>query len=99
MKYLDPAEVKVGDIVTLRLPDEELITHRVVKIHHLSNGSYLLETKGDANQFSERWEIAAEEKIAVTLIRVHFTGYVLDSLSNIVVRVLLIGTMATLAVI
>ncbi len=98
-KYLDPAEVKVGDIVTLQFPSKEPVTHRVVNIHRLSNGSYLLETKGDANQFSERWEVAIEEKIAVASIRVHFVGYVLDFLANIVVRVLLIGAMATLAVI
>jgi len=99
VKYLGPAEVKVGDIVTLQLPSKEPVTHRVLRIHRLSNGSYFLETKGDANQFSEKWEIAADEKIAVTFIRVHFTGYVSDFLSNIIVRVLFIGAIATLAVI
>ena len=99
VKYLNPTEVKVGDIVTLQLPNKEPITHRVVRIYRTSNGSYSLETRGDANQFSERWEIAAEEKVAVVLIRVCFIGYVLDFLSDIVVRVLLIGAIATLAVI
>ncbi len=98
-KYLNPAEVKVGDIVTLRLPGKEPVTHRVIKVQSLSNGSYFLETKGDANQLSERWEIDTEEKIAVALIRVPFIGYLLDFLSNIIVRVLLIGATATLAVI
>jgi len=91
--------VKVGDIVTLQLSGKEPITHQVLRIDRLSNGNYLLETKGDANQLSEKWGIAADEKIAVTFIRVHFTGYVLDFLSNIIVRVLLIGATATLAVI
>ncbi len=98
-KYLNPTEVKVGDIVTLQLPSKEPVTHRVLRIHRLSNGSYLLETKGDANQFSEKWEIAAGEKIAVASIRVHFVGYVLQFLSNIAVRVILIGAMALLTVI
>ena len=91
--------MKVGDIVTLQLPGKEPMTHRVLRIDRLSNGNYLLETRGDANQLSEKWEIASEERIAVTFIRVHFIGYVLQFLSNIIVRVLLIGAMATLAVI
>jgi len=98
-KHLDPAEVKVGDIVTLQLPGKEPITHRVLRIDRLSNGNYLLETRGDANQFSEKWEITAEEKVTVVVIRLHFIGYVLQFLSNIIVRALLIGAMATLAVI
>ena len=41
----------------------------------------------------------AEEKVAVAFIRVHFAGYVLDFLANIIVRALLIGAMVTLAII
>lgn len=96
-KYMNPTEVKVGDIVTLQRPGKEPVTHRVIKVQSLSNGDYLLETKGDANQLSEKWEIDAGEKVAVAVIRVPFIGYVLDFLSNIIVRVILIGVIAILA--
>jgi len=98
VKYMDPTEVKVGDIVTLQLPGKDPVTHRVIKVQSLSNGSYLLETKGDANQLSERWEIEDGEKVAVAAIRAPFIGYLLDFLSNIVIRVILIGAVAVLAI-
>lgn len=56
-------------------------------------------TKGDANEFSEWWEVAAEEKIMVGFIRVRFAGYVLDFCASIKGRALLIGVVATMAVI
>ena len=52
VKRLDVADVKVDDVVTLCPLGDESITHRVVKIEPLSNGSYLLATKGDANTFT-----------------------------------------------
>lgn len=99
VKHLDASEVKVGDIVTLQLAAEESITHRVVRIEPLSQGGFLFQTRGDANQWSEWWEVAAEEKIVVAFIRVPFAGYVLDFCASIIGRTLLIGVVATTAVI
>ncbi len=91
VKYLDVADVKVGDIVTLSSPDEGAITHRVIKVQSLLQEGYLLETKGDANLSAEAWEISADGRVPVSLARVRFAGYVLDFLGSVLGRVLLIG--------
>lgn len=88
-KCLAPGEVKVGDIVCLEDPIYGLITHRLIKVQSLPKQRYLLETRGDANSYSETWEIGADETVRVSLMRVRFAGYVLEYLDSIFVRVLL----------
>jgi len=96
-KYLDVADVKVGDIVILSSPDEQSITHRVIKVQPLLQKGYLLETKGDANWLAEAWEISADGTVPVLLARLRFAGYVLDFLGSIGGIVLLLG-LAALAI-
>jgi len=91
VSQLDIAKVNVGDIVTLHYPSEGLITHRVVGVELLPQGSYLVVTKGDANRFAEAWEISASGTVAVSFARVRFAGYVLEFLGSIFGRALLIG--------
>ena len=91
VRQLDIAKVNVGDIVTLHYPGEGLITHRVVGVELLPQGSYLVVTKGDANQFAEAWEISASGTVAVSFARVRFAGYALDFLDTLFGRVLFIA--------
>ena len=97
VKYLDVADVKVGDIVILSSPDERSIAHRVIKVQPLLQKGYLLETKGDANWLAEAWEISADGTVPVLLARLRFAGYVLDFLGSIGGIVLLLG-LAALAI-
>lgn len=89
-KRVDPAELKIGDIVILRHPSLGWITHRVINIQPSRNG-YLLETKGDANRIVERSEIEVNGTVRVSLMRIRYAGYVLEFLGSIGERVLLIG--------
>jgi len=91
VKQLDIAKVNVGDIVSLPYAGEGLITHRVVHMESLSQGSYIVVTKGDANQFAELWEIGTDATVAVTFARARYAGYTLEFLSGIPARTLLIG--------
>jgi len=99
MKQLDIAEVKIDDIVALTFFDDESITHRVVELEHLSQGSYIVVTKGDANAHSEDWEISADSKIELVTARVPFGGYVLKFLDSVFGKVLIILILFTLVVI
>jgi len=99
VKRLDITEVKVGDIVTLALSGEESITHRVVKVESLSNGGYLLVIKGDANQFTEEWELRSDGTVEVLAARVPFAGYILEFIASILGRVLIISALVSLIVI
>jgi len=96
LKQVNPSQVKVGDIVTLQHPNEGWITHRLIKVQSLPQEGYLLVTKGDANWFTEEWEISADGTVEVLLARVHFAGYVLDFFDSILGIALLIGVVVTL---
>lgn len=58
VRYLEPAEVTVGDIVILRHATDGLVCHRVGTIERLSDGGYFIVTKGDAIRYTEGWEVA-----------------------------------------
>jgi len=102
VRHVDVADVKVGDIVTLSLADQQSVTHRVVMIEPLSHSGYLLVTKGDANWFTEEWKIGADEKVAVLLVRVPYAGYVVEFLISTLGKALLIcfavGTLIAIVV-
>ena len=99
VKYLEPAKAKAGDIVALQDPVLGQITHRLVSVESLPNGSYLLVTKGDANQYAEEWEISADETVGVMLVRVHFVGYIFEFLHGTFGTALLGGFVATVVTI
>lgn len=46
--HVDPADLRPGDVVTLKEPAGAVITHRVTRLVQLPDGLYI-ETKGDAN--------------------------------------------------
>jgi signal peptidase I len=45
---VQPADLRPGDVVTLKEPSGTVITHRIVRVVQLPDGLYI-ETKGDAN--------------------------------------------------
>jgi signal peptidase I len=47
--HVDPADLRPGDVVTLKEPAGAVITHRITRIVVLPDGLYI-ETKGDANE-------------------------------------------------
>lgn len=52
---VDPADVRVGDVVTIQLESgrREYVTHRVVQIEHTLTGKTLFRTQGDANPVAD----------------------------------------------
>ncbi len=81
-KRVDPAELKIGNIVILRHSSLGWMTHRVINIQPSRKG-YLLETKGDANRIVERSEIEVNGTVRVSLVRIRYAGYVLEFLGSI----------------
>ena len=60
------AEMRVGDIVSFASPagNGMVITHRVRALHRAPGGRIAVVTRGDANNTSERWTIAARGTVA-----------------------------------
>ena len=77
-KDVDPAKVRVGDIVVLQHQSMGPVAHRVIRIESLSQGDFLFQTKGDASQAFEWWVVSTNEKVGIVLARVRFVGRALE---------------------
>lgn len=90
VKYVDPAEAKVGDIVAIQDPVWGKITHRLVSVESLPNGSYLMVTKGDAKHYAEKREVGPGSEVGVAFVRIRFAGQVVRFLKTIPGMILLL---------
>lgn len=63
--------VKKGDIITFRLSDENLITHRVVSI---TDEGYL--TKGDNNNVKDDWVVNPDNMLGEVKVIIPKAGYI-----------------------
>jgi len=72
-----PLSVRVGDIVTFRVPEHQsrLYTHRVVAMEAVGSDVSFV-TRGDANTGVERWTIPASGTIGRVELRIPNLGYV-----------------------
>ena len=77
-RHASPTDVRIGDIVTFRDPDDDsvLITHRIrsIRIH---DGVADVITKGDANNTVERWSIPTSGTVGVVRADVPRVGFAL----------------------
>lgn len=55
-KEINENELKVGDIITFKVNNDKLVSHRIISIE---NG--LIETKGDANRISDASKVRFED--------------------------------------
>ncbi|MEH3055002.1 MAG: signal peptidase I [Patulibacter minatonensis] len=92
----------VGDIVTFSDPTRggKLVTHRVRAITH-AKGLTLVETRGDANSTSERWNVASTDRVGKVMYVIPKVGHVANLAHNpaavlllVVVPVLGLGILA-----
>ena len=99
VEQVPPLDVRVGDIVTFRDPDdaERLITHRVREID-VDGTSVAFVTKGDANTSVENWKITTDGTIGRVRYHVWRLGYLmfwirsrLGRLGMVVIPALLLG--------
>lgn len=79
---MDLSKVRVGDVITYRIPveDRRIVTHRVVKV--LEGGTQpVVRTKGDANRSADPWLARLEgEKVWRVKASVPKLGYALQAL-------------------
>lgn len=76
-EQISPSEASVGDVVTFRDPEDQSreLTHRVVKVRR-SGAHYWFVTKGDANNSTEHWRVAAGGEIGRLVYIVPWVGHV-----------------------
>ncbi len=69
--------VKKGDIITFKLSEKKLITHRVVSV---TNEGYL--TKGDNNNVQDEWVVNPADVIGEVKLIIPYAGYVAKFLTS-----------------
>jgi signal peptidase len=80
-----PLDVRAGQLVTFHDPDRggDLVTHRVLRVAPTTAtdaatdadaAGVSFETKGDANQVSERWSVPAAGSVGVVVLRIPRIG-------------------------
>ncbi len=99
VEQVHPLDIKVGDIVSFRDPEDasRLITHRVREIE-VHGGSVAFVTKGDANTSVESWKTTTDGTVGRVRFHVWRLGYLmiwirspLGRLGMVVVPALLLG--------
>jgi signal peptidase I len=75
-----PADVHVGDVVTMRMPNGVVVTHRVVRIADNPDGTFI-ETQGDANEHADPSLVPISSVVGVVDKFVPVAGYLLAMMS------------------
>lgn len=71
----DVSELNVGDVITFKLTDEVVATHRIVEIKE-DNGYKEFYTKGDSNEDVDEKSVAEEDIIGKPIFTIPYLGYV-----------------------
>ena len=87
LKHANIAEVMIGDVVMLSLPECGSISHRVIHIEPISAERYLVETKGDANLISEYWIVGPDDMVYILVARISSGGYILNFIDSLYGRI------------
>lgn len=74
---VDPADIKVGDIITFGEEGSVYTTHRVTQVHD-SGSNLSFTTRGDANEVEDPGVVAADEVRGRVVAAVPYLGYMLD---------------------
>lgn len=74
VRQTDPAELKVGDVITFELGGGVRGTHRIVEIVD-SNGSAAFRTKGDANDAEDQGLVAPADIVGKVVFSVPRLGF------------------------
>jgi len=94
---MPPMDAHVGDVITYKEPHGagRLITHRVKTMQALGD-KVRFTTQGDANDTSERWQVASTGQIARVTHRIPRLGYALGFMRDPSKRLFLIAIPALL---
>ena len=73
-----PADIRLGDVLTYQIESgsTKLVSHRVVEVSSVSDGSFRFITKGDANDIADASPVSEAQISGVTWYSVPWIGYV-----------------------
>lgn len=74
---IEPAELKVGDVITFHMQGGTVATHRITEIT-TENGQLAFRTKGDANDMEDGAAVAADKVIGKPIFTIPQLGYLVS---------------------
>ena len=88
-KDIDTDQLEVGDVITFRLSDSTVATHRIVEITtdssagvrpeaEAGNSNRMFRTKGDANESPDPNPVAEQDVTGKVLFSIPYLGYAAD---------------------
>lgn len=96
------ADIKVGDIITYHIPveDQRVETHRVTEVTAKPDGTYVVQTKGDANNGVDPWlATISTHTVDRHVITVPYAGEAIRALRQpLVLNTLMYGAPAILVI-
>ena len=78
---VDPADLKQWDVITYRLTDTTLSTHRIIELVEV-DGQTMFRTKGDANDSADEGYVAPSQVVGKTLFAIPYLGFFVAELQT-----------------
>ena len=84
VKKADPAEIKVGDVITFMLDEDTIATHRVTEVMPDENepGVYRYFTMGDANEYPDQKSVHSNNLLGTPVFTIPYLGYVANYIQH-----------------
>lgn len=90
-----PGDLRVGDIVTFRLANGEIFTHRITRLVRVQNEPYV-ETKGDANEAVDPAVTAVSRVVGRVTLVIPLAGFLMTALGTVTGGVALLSASLTI---
>jgi len=81
VKEVKPEKINCNDVISFKLEDNHIITHRAVEVFKNADG-LKIKTKGDANEETDDWEVFSTNIIGVLCLKIPFAGYFVKSMAS-----------------
>lgn len=75
VKETDPYTLEQGDVITFRLVEDTIATHRIVEVTEDESGSLAFRTKGDANEVEDASLVPAANVVGSPVFHIPQLGY------------------------
>lgn len=80
-KKIEPENIKKGDVITFRVDNKTLVTHRIMDIQN-ENGKTVYKTRGDANNIEDQKLVDVSQIEGNYLFRIPYGGLIMEKLKG-----------------
>ena len=77
VKDVDPEDLEVRDVITYRLDEDTIATHRIIEITEV-DGQLAFRTKGDANDMEDAAAVPASQVVGKPVFTIPYLGYLVE---------------------